>query len=145
MSNIDLSAVVKAYGLQALTKHMTSEGTSFGVSESELTALATEHAKRVYPDDRSDVAFAKLYSSEEGASLRSAIEIAKNVAFTADAEAEADAAAACRELQAIGKARWGSLSPAQQFARAFETNPELAKRAHKRPSMLSTSFPFPRS
>ena len=144
MSTIDLSAVVKAYGLTALTKYMTSEGTSFGVSESELTTLATEHAKRVYPDDRGDVAFAKFYSSEDGASLRRAIEIAKNASFTGDAEAEADAAAACRELQAIGKARWGSLTPSQQFARAFETNPELAKRAHRRPSVFGTSFPFPR-
>src|SRR5262249_38393443 len=110
MSNtLDLSAIVKSYGLQALTKHMQAEGTSFGVSESELTSLATEHAQRLYPNDRPDVSFAKLYSEDQ--SLRSAIELAKNAAFTADAEAEADAAAACKELQAIGKARWGSLSP----------------------------------
>src|SRR5262245_6192269 len=74
--SIDLSAIVKSYGILALAKHLASEGKSFGISESELTKLATEDAQRRFPTDRSDVAFAKLYSSEEGASLRSAIEIA---------------------------------------------------------------------
>jgi hypothetical protein len=45
------------------------------------------------------------------------------------------------ELTAIGKQRWPSLSRPQQFARAFETNPELARRAHVRPGP-STSFAF---
>ena len=44
----------------------------------------------------------------------------------------------------VGKARWPSLSPAQRFARAFETNPELAKRAISRPPP-STIFPHPTS
>src|SRR5262249_29457357 len=137
--SIDLSAIVKSYGILALAKHLASEGKSFGISESELTKLATEDAQRRFPTDRSDVAFAKLYSSEEGASLRSAIEIAKNVSFTADAEALKDSEAACAELAKIGAERWPSLSKSAQFARAFETNHELAKRAMRRPSMFSTT------
>ena len=46
------------------------------------------------------------------------------------------------ELTAIGKQRWPSLTKAQQFARAYECNGALAKRATRRPSP-STSFPFP--
>jgi hypothetical protein len=140
--SIDLSAVVKAYGLQALTNYMKSEGTSFGVSEFELAQVATEHASRQYPNDRSDVAFAKLYSSE--ASLRDAIEIAKNASFTADAETMKESEAACAELAKIGAEKWPSLAVSQRFARACETHPELLRKAHRRPSVFSTSYPFPR-
>jgi len=88
------------------------------------------------------MAFAKLY--EESEELRDAIEIAKGalLADAVTAAAEKDAAEACAELTKIGKARWPSLTPAQRFARAFETNPEIAKRAHRRPGP-STSFPQP--
>ena len=47
-------------------------------------------------------------------------------------------------LVALGKQRWPGLTSAQRFARAFETNPALAKRAHRRPGP-STSFPHPTS
>ncbi|HMF28585.1 MAG TPA: hypothetical protein VKE42_07420, partial [Candidatus Cybelea sp.] len=117
-TNLNLSDVVKAYGITALAKHMVSEGTSFGVSEEDLTKLATEHASRAYPNDRPDVAFAKFYSSDEGTALRQAIEIAKSAPMQGDSAAEAEAAAACRELQKIGNERWPSLTPAQRFARA---------------------------
>lgn len=144
-TTLDLSAIVKSYGITALAKHIASEGKSFGISETELTQLATEDAQRRFPTDRADVAFAKLYSSDEGISLRQAIEIAKAAPMqNADAEAEKEAAEACCELAEIGKARWPSLTRAAQFARAFETNPELAKRAHRRPSVFSTSYPFPK-
>jgi len=140
--SLDLSAVVKAHGIGALCRHMIKSATSFGVDEHQLVKLATEDAERKYPTDTPAIAFSKLYT--ESSELRDAIEIAKGVALqndVADALAQ-DGEAACAELTAIGKARWPSLSPAQRFARAFETNPTLAARAHRRPGP-STSFPHP--
>src|SRR5262249_37987511 len=131
--SLDLSAVVKAHGIGALCRHMIKSATSFGVDEHALVKLATEDAQRKYPTDTPAIAFTKLYT--ESNELRDAIEIAKGVALqndVADALAQ-DSEAACAELTAIGKARWPSLSPAQRFARAFETNPTLAARAHRRP------------
>src|SRR5262249_60455125 len=97
-----------------------------------------------YPSDTPQMAFTKLYT--ESNELRDAIEIAKGAAFQ-DAVSDAierDSREAMAELTKIGKARWPSLTPSQRFARAFETNPELARRAHRRPSVFSTSHPFPR-
>src|SRR5215813_868567 len=89
-------------------------------------------------------AFAKVFSdtSEAGVILRRAYNICKNSAYESLAQDQADSEAACRELSAIGKDRWPSLTPAQRFARAFETNPERAKRAHRRPSVFG-AYPHP--
>jgi len=144
---INFSHVVKSHGI-ALFKHMVSEGTSFGLSEEDVVVLATEHAQRVHPGDRGDVAFAKMFSAtdEAGATLREAIQVAKNAALqdAVTAEIERDSREAMDELVAIGKQRWPSLTKAQQFARAAETHPALLNRAHRRPGP-STSFAFPRA
>jgi hypothetical protein len=138
---INLSDVVKNYGVVSLCKFMVEKQSSFGATEHELVALATEDAAHRYPGSTPAMAFAKLY--EESAELRGAIEVCKNAMFedAMSAELERDARKACEELAAIGKQRWPNLAPASRFARAFETNPELAKRAHRRPGP-STSFPF---
>jgi hypothetical protein len=88
------------------------------------------------------MAFSKLFM--ESGELREAIEIAKGAALqdAVAAEIERDSRAAMDELTKIGKARWPNLTSAQRFARAFETNPELARRAHRRPGP-STSFQHP--
>src|SRR5262249_12646060 len=101
-------------------------------------------AARRYPSDTPAMAFSKLY--EENSELRDAIEIAKNVAFQDDltAQLEKDAAEACAELQKIGNERWPSLSSAQRFARAAECNPQILKRAYRRPSVFAAgAFPHP--
>jgi hypothetical protein len=145
MTNIDMSAIVKAHGV-ALFKYIVSENNSFGLSEEDVVKLATEHAARIYPGDRGDVAFAKMFSAtdEAGATLRAAVSVAKNASLqdAVTAEIEKDSREAVEELTKIGKARWPNLTASQRFARAFETNPELAKRAHRRPGP-STSFPSP--
>jgi hypothetical protein len=145
MTNIDMSAIVKAYGV-ALFKYIVSENNSFGLSEEDVVKLATEHAARIYPGDRGDVAFAKMFSSadEAGTTLRAAVEVAKNASLqdAVTAEVEKDSRAACAELAKIGAERWPSLTKAQQFARAAETNPSLLNRAHRRPGP-STSFAHP--
>ncbi|HMF29226.1 MAG TPA: hypothetical protein VKE42_10670, partial [Candidatus Cybelea sp.] len=141
-TTLNLSEIVKAHGVVSLCKYMCEQSSSFGASEADLVNLATQDAHRRYPDVTEAQAFAKLFM--ESNELRDAIEIAKRAAFQSDvtAEIEKDARAACEELTRIGKARWGSLSPSQRFARAFETNPELARRASPRPGP-STSFPHP--
>src|SRR5262249_35303778 len=53
-------------------------------------------------------------------------------------------AEACAELQKIGNERWPSLSSAQRFARAAECNPQILKRAYRRPSVFAAgAFPHP--
>jgi len=133
--------VVKNHGIGALCRLIKS-ASSFGIDEHELVKLATEDAARTHPHDTPEIAFAKLY--EESEELRDAIDIAKGVSFQNDiaVQFEKDSRDAMDELNKIGKERWPSLTPAQRFARAFETNPELAKRAHRRPGP-STSFPHP--
>jgi hypothetical protein len=140
--SLDLSSITKAHGIGALCRHMIKSASSFGVDEHELVKLATEDAQRKYPGDTPAIAFTKLYT--ESRELQQAVEIAKSAALQDDvaAEIEKDSRAACAELSEIGKARWPSLTRAQQFARAFETNPQLAKRAHRRPGP-SVSFAHP--
>jgi hypothetical protein len=140
--SLNLSEVVKAHGIGALCRHMIKSASSFGVDEHQLVKLATEDAQRKYPGDTPAIAFTKLYT--DSSELREAIEIAKGASLqdAVSAELEKDAHEAMEELTKIGKARWPGLTPAQRFARAFETNPELARRAHRRPGP-STSFPQP--
>src|SRR5262249_39612777 len=130
----------------AIAKAIVDEDHAFGITETELTDLVIAEAKKNHPDLTDAQAFAKVYSeqTEQGVVLRRAFQVAKNAAYQdAVDSAENDAAAACEELAMIGEARWQSLTKAQQFARAFETNPAIAKRAHNRPSIFSTSFPHP--
>jgi hypothetical protein len=136
---VNLSDVVKNHGVVALAKYMVEQNSSFGATEAELVELATADAHRRSPESTPEVAFASLY--EKSAELRAAIEVCKNAMFedAMSAELERDSQEAIKELTAIGKAKWPNLSPAQRFARAFETSPELAKRAHRRPGP-STSF-----
>jgi len=137
-----LRDLAKRAGPIAIAKVIVEEDNSYGITEYEMTALVVECAKRDHPELSEAQAFARVFSdqSEAGVVLRKAFNVVKAAAHTADVD---DSAEAMRELVEIGKRRWPSLTPAQQFARSFECNPELAKRAHKRPSPL-TSFPFPK-
>jgi hypothetical protein len=130
---INFATVAKQYGVIPLCKFMIEKQSNFGATEADLVALATAEAHRRYPSETEAGAFAKLY--HESRELRDAVEIAKNAAAhdAITQEIERDSREAMKELNAIGKRRWPSLTPAQRFARAFETNPELAKRAYRRP------------
>jgi hypothetical protein len=136
--------IAKREGVVVIAKIMVADNRSYGISESELVDLISNHERR---DGESPAqCFTRQYEAynDDGAALRKAIAIAKNMPFEDDSEAraEADSRAAMAELTAIGKQRWPSLTKAQQFARAYECNGALAKRATRRPSP-STSFPFP--
>jgi hypothetical protein len=149
--------VVKRYGIVALAKSMVQEQKSYGLDEHQFTQLATDHARRIYPNDRPDSAFSKLYQSEEA--VRRACAIAKSVPFVADlsplqvggfaAQDEAinntEQSEAYQQLLQIGKDRWPTASESQAFTNAISdpANAALANRALRRPS-ATTSYEFPR-
>jgi hypothetical protein len=148
-----LRDVVKQYGIVALAKSMVKDEKSYGLDEPSFTALATEAAQRLYPNDRPDSAFSKLFESEE--SVRRACNFIKVQAHrssgmttiyempdpprgaAATAYTKSDPApgadSAYAELQAKAaeyrKAHPG-LSEAQAFERVYSdrSNIELAKR-----------------
>ena len=151
--------VVKQFGVVALAKSMVQDQKSYGLDEPTFTQLATEHAQRLYPNDRPDVAFSKLYQGEE--SVRRACAVLKaapwvepiradvqpvmvgGVDATHEAINSTESSEAYRQLQELGQQRWANERSDVQFARAFEANPELARKAHVRPS-ATTSYEFPR-
>jgi hypothetical protein len=154
-----LENILKDYGPIKICKHIVDEGRT-GFSEFELVSALTKYAVEQHPEFRPDVAFSKLYESEE--SIRRACQVAKatfaevvlgpgmtpQVVTGADARDVDDPSAALdayARLQEIGKARWPDASEATQFANAFTDpkNAALAQKAHRRPA-ATTSYPFPR-
>jgi hypothetical protein len=148
-----VQSVVKQYGIVALAKSMVQDQKSYGLDEHQFTQLATQHAQRVYPKDRPDVAFSKLYQSEE--SVRRACQISKSMPFVVSLEpvqvggesarAVNDPAEAIEQLKQLGRDRWPTASAADQFERAL-TAPEYHKLARLAVPIprAATSYPFPR-
>jgi hypothetical protein len=148
-----VQSVVKQYGIVALAKSMVQDQKSYGLDEPTFTRLATEHAQRIYSNDRPDVAFSKFYQSEE--SVRRACQIAKSMPFVADltplvvggdpTQNVDNPAEAIEQLKQLGRDRWPSARASDQFERALTdpANAALARRAVPRPQP-TTSFPWPR-
>jgi hypothetical protein len=147
--------VVKQYGIVALAKSMVQDQKSYGLDEHQFTRLATEHAQRLYPNDRPDAAFSKLYQSEE--SVRRACAVAKAMPFVADvtplvvggdaAQDVDDPTEAIAQLKQLGARKWPTATEAQQFANAFTdpVNATLAAKAHRRPTAPAGGiYPYPR-
>jgi hypothetical protein len=160
-----LRKIAQEVGVIKIAQDIADRGNSFGISELELTQLATEHAQRIYPNDRPDSAFSKLFSGNDadGVTLRRAIGVAKAAPFVTaptvvggerarggdvDADNPEAAMRAYDELLAKAVAYRKAnlaLSEAQAFSAVFTSkeNAELAARAHRRPT-ARTSFAFPR-
>ena len=153
-----VQSVVKQYGFVALAKSGVQDGKAYGLDESTCTRLATEYAQGVYPSDRPDVAFRKLYEGEE--SVRRFFAVVKAMPIVADVtplvvggvaathEAINDTERSEAYQQLVDKAeelRASSpfLSTSQAFARASEQRPDLLARAHRRPAS-TTSYEWPR-
>ena len=152
----ELRDIAKQYGISKLAAFIVTEGKSHGITEHELTKLIDEEAQRTRnAGERPEQAFARFYSAHENVELRKAVQIAKSFPRLLDLEpthvggAAAtdvnDASEAYNKLTAMAedqrqRAPW--MSAAQAFARAFEANPELAAKAHRRP-MATTSYAFP--
>jgi hypothetical protein len=147
----ELRDIAKAAGgMEMICKNIIDRG-STTISEQEFSAALMEHAKGSRKADESVVkAFSRMI--EEDADIRRAYGICKGypnmmsleptsveVGSTVTAD---DSKAAYDKLMALAEkqralAPW--LSAAQAFARVFEQNPELAGRAHRRPTASSTS------
>jgi hypothetical protein len=64
----------------AICKAIVDDGDALGLSEHDFTAIATAKARELYPADRPDVAFSKLFSAndENGEILRKAHRVVRN-------------------------------------------------------------------
>src|SRR2546430_8708270 len=65
----DLRSIAKDFGVIAVAKLINTDQDAHGITEAELTALATEHATKLYPSMRPDAAFAKLFSDASSIEL----------------------------------------------------------------------------
>jgi hypothetical protein len=160
-SNMDsFEKMVKDRGIVAVAKTMVDEQRAYGIDETKFTQLATEHAQRLYPNDRPDTAFAKLFSGNgpDGVVLRKAHAIAKSAGpmfdmtivspgdetrRTVNDTEQSEAYQALQSLADKLHAAATGMSKEQAFARAFESRPDLAAKAHRRPQ-ATTFFPHPR-
>jgi hypothetical protein len=150
-----VQSVVKQYGIVAMAKSMVQDQKSYGLDEHQFTQLATEHAQRIYSNDRPDVAFSKLYQGEE--SVRRACQIAKAMPFVANVEPLvvggadtrdlSDQSTAIEQLKQLGARKWPTATEAAQFANAFTdpANAAIAQKAHRRPTAPAGGiYPYPR-
>ena len=75
-----LSAIVMRHGgVDPLALAIVHKGRSEGITEAELTQVATEQAKREWPDLSEAAAFTRRYAEESprGLALRKAINVCK--------------------------------------------------------------------
>jgi hypothetical protein len=134
---MDWQKIVKDHGFETVVKMVAEDSDARGLGEAELTALATEHAQKAYPNLSADRAFARLHS--ESLDLRKALTVAKlapaNImpSFVGGQEARdvdnpKSALNQLNRLVAEQRERFPQMSEAQVFARVYANNPELAKR-----------------
>jgi hypothetical protein len=154
--------IVKSHGVDGIVeiaKNITDTQNARGVTEGEWVKLIDSAARVAHPE-LGALAFEKVFA--HNSVLAKAIAVIKaglaeqllngglpvHVVGGADARDVDNASAvmeAYDELVRIGRERWGHLSPAQQFEKAFEANPELAQKAHRRPTAPSGgAYAFPR-
>src|SRR5262249_35379701 len=136
-----LSDFVKRVGITAIAAEIIKSNSAYSLNEHQLTDLVTEQAMRDYPALSPAQAFTRAFTAQDeaGVTLRRAFNVVKNAAHESDDD---DSAAAYRELEAIGKRDYPHLPSYMRFTKAFEANPQLAARAHRRPGP-STSFAHP--
>jgi len=152
----ELRDIAKQFGVGRLCKYLVDDGKAHGITEHELTKLIDEEAQKTRKScERPESAFARFHDDPENIDLRKALQIAKGfpplmdvqpVQVGGDAVDVNDIDEALGQLQDLAaeqRRRAPTLSDAQAFARAFEANPELAAKAHRRPTP-TTSFAFPR-
>jgi hypothetical protein len=148
----NLTSIMKDLGPIGVAKQIVAEGRTFGISESDFTSAAANHAAKQHPGLRPDAAFAKLYEAEE--IVRRAVGVLKSAPLVADltplvvggaaAQALDDPAEAIAQLKQLGAQRYPSASASAQFEKALTdpANHKLARIAVPIPR-ATTSFAFP--
>jgi hypothetical protein len=151
-----LDIIMKRFGPVEFAKHIVETG-SAPCTEAEFVSAVTKHAHALRPELRPDQAFAKLYEAEE--SVRRAVAVAKAMPFVFDdtplqvggidaqneANDDTEASEAYRQLAALGQQRWPNERADVQFSRAFGLRPDLAVKAHRRPTApVGGAYPMPR-
>jgi hypothetical protein len=148
----ELRAIAKAGGIIAVAKAIIDENRSYGITEHEFVALATEYAKASHPDLTDAAAFAKLYEIPEvwrACAVLKAMPFVANVeplfVGGADTRDLSDTSKAIEQLKQLGARKWPTATEADQFEWALTdpANHVLARRAVPIPQ-ATTSYPFPR-
>jgi hypothetical protein len=144
-----ITALAKRWGAERVCKHFVDDNDAHGFSEFEITKMISDSVKRL-PGETREMAFARVYQSEDGLVFRKAITLAK--AFPQPMRAittpmftggritpgmwgekptvEDDALAQLNELTRRMRAAQPGLSEAEAFTRVYTdpNNAELAKR-----------------
>jgi hypothetical protein len=154
-----LQDMVKSHGVAGvvqIAKNIVEEQKSFRLTEEEFCKLIDTAARVAHPELGAR-AFEKVY--ERNPLLARAIAVIKaglaeqllsggmpvQVVGGADAQDVDDPSAALAALHRIGRERWPDASEAIRFTRAFEANPTLAAKAHRRPTAPpGGAYPYPR-
>jgi len=135
-----LTAYVKSDsdGMLKIAKHIVGGG-EVVLSEAQFTTIATEAAKKAYPDDRPDKAFSKYF--EGNLVVRQAHAVVKGMATimpvaTANEgtdDDDEDALEALEELAERQRAAHPELSKAAAFSKIYQdpANVELVKRERR--------------
>jgi hypothetical protein len=146
--------VVKRHGIVAVAKSIVDERRSYGLSEHEFVALATEHAKAQHPELTDAQAFAKMYEIPE---VWRACNLLKSMPFVVSleplqvggesAQAVNNPDEAIAQLRQLGARKWPTASEAVQFENALvdPVNHKLARLAVPLPRAPADGmYPYPR-
>jgi hypothetical protein len=158
--NDSIEKIAADSGPYGLAKILIDDGHPHQIDEHRWVRLVTDFGKRKHPELSEARAFQKVFLDDGEASrlLRKAHSICKaatanfdvmiadvvpQVVGAADAQDVNDPSAALAALHRIGQERWPEASEAIRFTRAFESNPDLARQAHRTPVGGSTHYPMP--
>jgi hypothetical protein len=162
--NDSVEKIAVDHGVHALAKVLVDDQSAHQIDEHRFVRLVTSYAKRKYPTLTEAQAFQKVFlaDDEEGRMLQRAHQITKSAtaAFevtivdvgdethrtvndTESSEAYQQLEALAAKLHEAATGQGQKLTKEQAFARAFESNPELARKAHRTPVGGSTHYPMP--
>jgi hypothetical protein len=155
MPQVDVNKLSNIESVNVIAKYIITKGAD-GISEFEFTKMLTGHAELNRRTGESiPAAFSRIFTDPENVELRKAYQITKgfNTMETTPTSVEVgsiavadDSKAAYDALMKMAEAQHRlapTLTIQQLFSRAFEANPELAAKAHQRPTP-TTSYAFPR-
>jgi hypothetical protein len=127
-------------GIVAVAKAMTDENRSYGLTETDFVALATEDAVRKFPGEAADRAFTRMFTDggADGLTLRRAHALVRAEQLYGPTVKSADRGSNSAYGELLTKAEElrkvrPELSEAQCFAKVFSdpANIELAKRERR--------------